>query len=107
MPTYEFKCQSCQHEWEEYLSIKAPDPACCESCKTEGNILRLISGGSGKGVVELTGDDLVNKMKADAKQLKKDIHASEKLYSNVLSETRYEALQKRIDKNKRDRKGNR
>lgn len=103
MPTYEFlhQVEECNHEWEEYLSIKAPDPEECPKCKTKGNIIRLISGGSGRGIVELSGQDLVDKVKADTKQLKKDMYNSEKIYSNMVGEGHYQSLQQKIDRQKR------
>jgi putative FmdB family regulatory protein len=102
MPTYEFLHRDCQNEWELELSIKAPDPTHCPKCNGEENIVRLISGGSGKGIVELVGQDLVDKVKADTQQLKRDMYSSEKVYSNVLGESKYQALQQRLDKQKRD-----
>ena len=85
MPTYEFQCRAivenetqCNHEWEEWLSITAPTPEECPKCKAKGHVIRLISGGSGKGTVELTGQDLVDKVKSDVQALKKDAHAKEK-----------------------------
>jgi hypothetical protein len=103
MPTYEFlhSLEECKHEWEIELSIKAPDPIGCPKCGCEGNITRLISGGSGKGIVELTGDALIDKCKADARQLKKDAANSEKLYANLLGENKMQSLQQRMDKQKR------
>ncbi len=101
MPTYEFQCQDCQHEWEDFLSILAPDPEECPSCHVKGKTLRLISGGSGKGMVELTGQELVDKLKGDAQQLKKDAAKSEKVYSNLLGESRYHELQTRMDRQRR------
>lgn len=110
MPTYEFKCQAevdgkeCAHEWEEVLSIKSPNPEECPQCKTKGKILRLISGGSGKGIVELTGQDLVDKTKDDIKKLKGDMNKSANTYANLLGEDKYHALQTKIDRQKRDRR---
>lgn len=101
MPTYEHLCTSCQHEWEDSYSIKADPPKECPSCKAE-TVTRLISLG-GKGVVELTGQDLVDKVKADAQQLKKDAASKEKIYANLLGEDRYQALQTKMDKQRRER----
>ena len=102
MPTYEFQCQECKHEWEDFMSIKAPDPANCPKCQHD-KIVRLCSLG-GKGVVELTGQDLVDKLKGDAQTLKKDAAAKEKVYANLLGDDKYQALQTRIDKQKRERR---
>lgn len=110
MPTYEFKCQSkveeqeCGHEWEEFLSIKAPDPEECPKCKAKGHVLRLISGGSGRGTVELYGQELVDKIKADANKVKAQAAKDEKIYANLLGEDRYQNLQTQMDKRKRDRR---
>lgn len=77
----------------------------CPQCKNVGKdqeIKRLISLG-GKGVVELTGQDLVNKLKSDVKALKSDVSKSEKLYANMLGDDKYQSLQVRLDKQKRDK----
>jgi putative FmdB family regulatory protein len=102
MPTYEFQCQECKHEWEDYMSITAPDPEACPKCQ-HTKPLRLCSLGS-KGVVELTGQDLVDKLKSDAQGLKKDAAAKEKVYANLLGEDKYHALQTRMDRQKSSRR---
>jgi putative FmdB family regulatory protein len=104
MPTYEFLCQveECKHEWEDVLSIVAPDPEECPKCHAKGQVLRLISGGSGKGSVELYGQDLLDKCKDDARKLKQDAAKSEKVYSNLLGEDKYQAMQVRLDNQKKD-----
>ena len=102
MPDYEHRCDTCQHEWEATYSIKADPPKVCPSCSAE-TVTRLISLG-GKGVVELTGQDLVDKCKADGQKLKKDAHAKEKVYANLLGEQKYQDLQVRLDKQKRERR---
>ena len=46
MPTYEYRCRSCDHEWEEFQSITlAPTKKCpkCRKAKAE----RIISAGGG------------------------------------------------------------
>lgn len=104
MPTYEFQCQECKHEWEDFMSIKAPDPEECPSCKVKGKTLRLISGGSGKGTVELTGQELADKLKDDTRKLKEEAHKSEKVYANLLGDDKYHALQTRLDNQKKEGK---
>lgn len=105
MPTYEFqhRTDQCNHEWEVWQSMSAPNPTECPKCKGTESIIKLISGGSGKGKVELTGQDLVDKVKNDTRQLNKDIHSNERLYANVLGEARYENLQRNMDKRKREK----
>lgn len=102
MPTYEHLCNTCKHEWEADYSIKLDPPKICPSCSAE-TVTRLISLG-GKGVVELTGHELVEKVKADGQALKKDAHAKEKVYANLLGEDKYQALQVRLDKQKSNRR---
>ena len=45
MPTYEYKCRECQHEFEEFQSISAEPVKICPECK--GQVERIISGGVG------------------------------------------------------------
>ena len=99
MPTYEHMCQSCSHEWEDEYSIKAEPPQFCPKCNAK-TAKRLISLG-GKGVVELNGHELVEKLKGDAQQIKRDASKSDKMYANLLGESRYNDLQTRLDRRKR------
>lgn len=46
MPIYEYKCDSCEHQFEEIQSFDAPSPDSCPSCEKDGTIRRLISRGS-------------------------------------------------------------
>jgi putative FmdB family regulatory protein len=96
MPIYEHQCQSCGYEWEDEYSIKADPPEVCPKCEQK-TVKRLISLG-GKGVVELTGNDLIEKVKNDASNLKKEASMNEKLYANLLGEDKYQNLQSKIDK---------
>lgn len=100
MPTYEHKCTSCEHEWEDEYSIKQDPPKVCPKCLQE-TAKRLVSGGSGRGVVELTGQELIDRAKQEGKQLAKEAANSEKVYSNLLGEGRYHNLQTRMDRRKR------
>lgn len=46
MPTYEYRCKTCEHAWEEFQSIKAKPTRKCPDCgklKAE----RIISAGGG------------------------------------------------------------
>ena len=101
MPTYLHICENleCNNEWEDFYSINKDPPKICPKCNQE-TAKRVICGNS-KGVVELTGQDLIDKIKSDAKQIKRDAAKSERIYSNLLGETRYQQLQTQMDKNKR------
>jgi len=103
MPTYEFACQNteCKNEWEDFRSIVAPLPE-CPKCNSK-EVIHLVSGGSGKGRVELSGRDLVDKAKADQKDFKRQVYSDEKTYANVLGEGKYQQLQTQLDRGKRNR----
>jgi putative FmdB family regulatory protein len=102
MPTYEHKCNTCQHEWEDSYSIKVDPPKECPSCKAE-TVVRLISLGA-KGVVELQGQELIDKLKGDAQKLKGEAASNEKVYANLLGEQKYQELQTKMDQKKRARR---
>jgi len=100
MSTFLYLCPI-HNEFEEEHSIKIKLEL-CPHCQLEGketSIKRLINF-QGGGVVELYGQDLVDKVKADASKLKRDAAKNEKIYSNLLGESRYNDLQSRIDKQK-------
>ncbi len=102
MPTYEHRCDTCAHEWEAEYSIKADPPKQCPKCQAE-TVTRLISGAT-KGVVELYGQELVDKIKSDAQKEKARAAKDEKVYANLLGEDRYQSLQKQMDQRKRERR---
>ncbi len=45
MPTYEYRCKGCGHEFEEFQSIAAAALTECPLCS--GDLYRIISGGGG------------------------------------------------------------
>jgi len=102
MPTYVHECsdESCNHEWEDFYSITAEPPKTCPKCGQE-TARRLVSGGSGRGMVELYGQDLVDKVKGDSKALQKAAAKNENLYANLLGESRYHSLQSKFDSKKK------
>jgi len=102
MPTYEYICSACKHEWEEFHEITREPTKICPACGAE-QARRLISGGAGKGIVELTGLDLQNKIKEDTNKLKNDAAAKEKVLANLVGESRYHELQTRVDRAPRRR----
>ena len=46
MPTYEYLCEKCDHEFEQFQSITARSLRRCPNCKQNG-LKRLIGSGSG------------------------------------------------------------
>jgi hypothetical protein len=108
MPTYVYSCEH-HGEFEEFHSITIKLEF-CPKCKAEGKeecddtrVKRLVSGGSGRGIVELAGQDLVDSVKVDVQKLKRDMTKDEKLFSNLLGESKYQQMQTNYDKSKRDR----
>lgn len=101
MPNYEYLCEPNNQEFEEFHSIKIVLED-CPVCKAKGLPAhapkRLISGGSGRGIVELSGNELIVKAKEDAQKLKKEVYSSEKKYANALGESNYQNLQTRMDR---------
>ncbi len=45
MPTYEYRCKKCDHEFEVFQSIKDAPKKTCPKCK--GRVERLIGAGAG------------------------------------------------------------
>ncbi len=45
MPTYQYRCNECSHEFSEFQSITAEPLSACPECG--GAVQRLISGGAG------------------------------------------------------------
>ncbi len=45
MPTYEYVCRKCEHEFERFQSIKDEPLKRCPECK--GKVVRKIGGGAG------------------------------------------------------------
>ena len=47
MPTYDYRCNKCEHEFELFHSIKADPHTDCPECGRSGSVERLISAGNG------------------------------------------------------------
>ena len=87
MPTYEHKCEACDFEWEDIFKMSDPLPEECPDCKVKGKIKRLISISSVK--VELSGRELVEKLRADGKKIAKKSATDENLRANIVGEDSY------------------
>jgi putative FmdB family regulatory protein len=101
MPTYIYECEPNNQEFEEFHSIKTQledCPLCKEKNLPPHKPKRLISGGSGRGIVELSGQEIVSKAKEDAQKMKKDIYSSEQKYANVIGQDKYHEIQTRMDR---------
>lgn len=89
MPTYEHLGKCCGHKWDAFYSMKDKPPTTCPNCKTEGEVERLISGGSGKGIVRLKGGELKKKVYSDAMAAKRRAATDESYMANIVGEERY------------------
>lgn len=100
MPTYLHVCENleCNNEWEDYYSMSQDPPKVCPKCSQE-TAKRVICG-SNRGIVELYGTDLVDKIKGDVRKLKSDAAKDEKVYANLLGEEKYQSLQTKMDQQK-------
>ena len=45
MPTYEYRCGKCEHEFEQFQRISDPPLKTCPKCR--GRVRRIISAGAG------------------------------------------------------------
>ena len=90
MPTYPHICNECQHEWEEFYSMNAEPPDTCPKCGVKGKVERLISGGSGRGIVILGGNELKEKTKQDAAAMVNEASRNENYLANMVGEDRYQ-----------------
>lgn len=101
MPTYEYLCDV-HGEFEEIHSITIKLEH-CPKCAEEGKVQpvkRLISLGA-RGVVELSGQDLVDHVKSDAKRIQKEASKDANKYASLLGEDRYHQMQTQLDRRKR------
>jgi putative FmdB family regulatory protein len=89
MPTYPHICNECQHEWDEVYSMNADPPDTCPACGTKGKVERLIAGGSGKGIVILTGNELKEQTKLDAAKIINESSKNENFLANMVGEQKY------------------
>lgn len=93
MPTYEHLCLHCDHEWDAFYSIKADPPTVCPACETEGQVKRLVSGGSGKGIVILTGHEMTTSLKSQGRKMAQEMARNENLRANFVGEEVYHQQQ--------------
>jgi len=93
MTTYEHKCNFCEEEFEAVYGMTVPPPTLCPLCNKEGGVERLISGGSGKGIMILRGEELKQKIKSETNVLRRDASQNERSYANLIGESKYHEQQ--------------
>lgn len=94
MPTYPYICQhpDCVGEFEDFHSITIKletCPHCKEAGREDQPVKRLIAGGSGRGVVELTGQDLTAQIKADTEKMKQRAKVDQNYLANLVGESKF------------------
>jgi putative FmdB family regulatory protein len=88
VPVYEHKCNECGHVWEDLFdSWRSPVPEECPECKVKGKIERLLSWCS--GTVELSGRELIQKLKGDGQKMAQESETNENLAANLVGEDKY------------------
>lgn len=86
MPIFEHRCEKCNYEWEDIYLMKEDLPTECPKCA--GPVRKLISLVS-PGIVELTGRELREKVKTDAKKMKAEAMVDENKMANLVGEGNY------------------
>jgi putative FmdB family regulatory protein len=94
MPTYEYLCSNpdCIGEFEEFHSITTKLEE-CPHCKTAGRgvqvVQRLISGGSGKGIMEQSFSEMKAALPGQIAKIKQRAARDENYLANLVGETKY------------------
>lgn len=92
MPSYEYKCVVVNEEFEAEHSIKVvleDCPLCKEAGREPHAPYRLISGGSGRGIVEQTVAELKANMPNEVRKIQRDLMSSEKKIANFVGEQKF------------------
>jgi len=89
MPTYQHECKNkeCNNEWEDFYGIKTDPPTTCPKCNQE-TAQRVISGGSGKGIMFQTDEEFKAGLKDQVNQIKKKAATNENYMANLIGEDR-------------------
>jgi putative FmdB family regulatory protein len=86
MPTYEYACQKCRHEFEQFQSIKDEPLKRCPKCK--GKVVRKI--GTGAGLIFKGSGFYITDYRSESykKAAKSDSAAGTSTASSAKSETK-------------------
>lgn len=94
MPTYLYECKNaeCVGEFEEFHSIVTKLEE-CPHCASAGRgvqpVNRLISGGSGRGIVEQTVAELKAALPGNIAKIQSRARTDEKFLANLVGESKY------------------
>lgn len=86
MPVYDYKCKDCEHVFEVFHKIADSGPTECPECK-QNNVFKLMSPIMGS--VELRGQELSRKIKADAQKLIQESSKSQKVLANMVGDDKF------------------
>lgn len=94
MPTYLYKCvnENCVGEFEEYHSIvtKLEEcPHCQEAGRGVQGVERLISGGSGKGIVTQTAEEFTASLPSEVGKIHRRATADTNFLANLVGEKKF------------------
>lgn len=94
MPTYEYLCKNveCVGEFEEYHSIviKLTEcPHCLAAGRGSQPIDRLISGGSGRGIMDQTVAEIKAGMAESVRKINQRAARDENFAANIIGESKY------------------
>lgn len=101
MPTYAYKCDSCEHDFELFQSITAEPVKKCPECK-KAKVRRLIGTGAGiifkgSGFYETDYRSANYKKAAEKDNKKPDTKSSDKKDSTAKSKTETAAAKPKAD----------
>ena len=83
MPTYSYKCEKCNHEFEQFQSMAnmhLPTTEPCPSCQGEGTVIKTIGGAPSLGDPVRLG---IRKIDGGFKEVLQRIHAANGKHSNL------------------------
>lgn len=89
MLTYEHLCKACGHEWDAVYGIKDDPPTVCPNCGVEGQVKRLVSGGSGPGIMRKTTGEIRAGIAAETRAIKERAKTDENFRANLVGEKEY------------------
>ena len=100
MPTYDYQCTSCDHEFEHFQSINSPVLRKCPACERL-KLKRLIGSGAavvfkGSGFYQTDYRSESYKKKAEAEKKAKSAKKSDKSSASKSSDTKDPSLSRRI-----------
>lgn len=92
MPTYEYFCPVVKEEFEEFHSIMIvldDCPLCKEAGREPHAPQRLISGGAGKGIVELSMAEIKASMPGEVAKINQRARTDQNYLANLVGENRF------------------